>query len=99
MCCFGIMIQYLPGIIREPDDSIFNYRTDENFMDFFDPDFSAEFQPNFETPELEAEARAACGDDEFCLFDIAATGRMEVGMSTLIGGQILDEIIELSIPG
>ena len=48
---------------------------------------------------MEMQALEACGGDNFCLFDIAATGRMEVGLSTLAASQELEEIIEVSRPG
>ena len=86
------------GIVGRPEDSLFIYRVNENWEDFFAPDFPAVFQPSFANPELESQARSLCNGDQFCLFDIAATGRMDVGMSTQIGGQILEEVIEISAP-
>ena len=41
---------------------------------------------------MQMQAFEACGGDSFCLFDIAATGRMEVGLSTLAASQELEEI-------
>ena len=32
----------------------------------------------------------------FCLFDIAATGRTDIGLSTLVGSQTFDDIVALS---
>ena len=40
-----------------------------------------------------------CGGDIFCLFDVAATGRMDIGLSTLNGSQNFDELVKLSYPG
>ena len=37
----------------------------------------------FDDPALEAQARTVCGDDKACLFDVAATGNLEIGRSTL----------------
>jgi hypothetical protein len=56
------------------------------------------FQPVFDDPVLEQEARDACGEDEFCLFDIAATKRVEIGMATMQGGESFDRIVEMSAP-
>ena len=53
----------------------------------------------FASPELEAEARDVCQNDTFCLYDIAATGRVELGMTTLRGNQEFEEIAELSAAG
>ena len=40
-----------------------------------------------------------CGDDVFCLYDVATTGRMDIGLSTLNGSQDFDELVKLSYPG
>ena len=87
-----------PGIINSDESSLFSYRTNENRMTFFDPRFPAVFEPSFADSEAESRARSICNGDQFCLFDIAATGREDVGMSTQIGGQALEEIIEISAP-
>ena len=39
-----------------------------------------------------------CGDNFFCLFDIAATGETDIGMTTLRGAEEYEEILELQIP-
>ena len=87
-----------PGIVDSAESSLFSYHTDENWMDFSAPEFAAVFEPIFATSELESQAYSICNGDQFCLFDIAATGRIDVGMSTQIGGQALEEIIEISAP-
>ena len=87
-----------PGIVDSEESSLFSYRTNENWMDFFEPQFPAMFEPSFADSEAESRALSICNGDEFCLFDIAATGREDVGMSTQIGGQALEEIIEISAP-
>ena len=53
----------------------------------------------FSSAELEQEATELCGEDHQCLFDVAATGRSDIGLSTLTSGNMLDEIIQLQIPG
>ena len=40
-----------------------------------------------------------CGEDVFCLFDVATTGRMDIGLSTLNGSQNFEELVNLSYPG
>lgn len=40
-----------------------------------------------------------CGDDKYCLFDIAATKKVEIGRATMEGGQAFDEIVNMSAPG
>ena len=53
----------------------------------------------FSDPALEAQAMELCDGDEFCLFDIASTGRIEIGMSTLEATQTCELFLELSLPG
>ena len=80
-------------------DSLFTYQPGETWATFYDPFFQPTFQPKFANPKLEAEAKELCGDDIFCLFDVAATGNMDIGLSTLRGGQEIDEITEVQVPG
>ena len=42
---------------------------------------------------------AICGNDSFCLFDIAATGNMDIGLSTLDGSLNYETIVEMADPG
>ncbi len=56
------------------------------------------FAPSFTNPSLEEEAKSVCGDDSFCLFDVAATGRVAIGAATMEGQEMLDTIIEMSQP-
>ena len=55
-------------------------------------------EPVFQDADLEAEANMLCGEDEFCLFDIAATGRTELGLSTLRTSQEIVQLETLSLP-
>ena len=41
------------------------------------------FEPTFSSSVLEQQANAVCGDDIFCQYDIAATGRTDIGQATL----------------
>ena len=72
------------------------YADGENWLTFYDPDFTPIFEPSFTDPDLEELANTLCGDDVFCRYDIATTGRAEIGMSTQQGGQEFEELIELS---
>ena len=66
---------------------------------FYDPHFVPLYEPRFTDSIIRTQAFETCSGDTFCLFDIAATGRMEVGLSTLSASQELEEIIEVSQPG
>ena len=87
------------GIIDDPAESLFSYGPGEEWRTFYDPDFVPFYEPVFADSNMQMQAIEACGGDSFCLFDIAATGRMEVGLSTLAASQELEEIIEVSQPG
>ena len=87
------------GIIDDPDNSLFSYEEGKSWADYFDLDFTPAYQPTFTDPALEERAMEICGDDQFCVFDIAATEREEVGMSTMQGNLDLEVITELSQPG
>ena len=65
-------------------------------MSFYDPSYSPIYHINFSNSSLEEKAKKICGDDEFCLFDIAATGRVEIGETTFTGGQDFERLINLS---
>ena len=87
------------GIIDDPVNSLFSYEEGKSWADYFDPNFTPAYQPAFTDPALEERAMEICGDDQFCVFDIAATEREEVGMSTMQGNLDLEVITELSQPG
>ena len=87
------------GIIDDPDNSLFSYQEGKSWTDYFSPDFTPAYQPTFTDPALEERAMEICGDDQLCVFDIAATEREEVGMSTMQGNLDLEMITELSQPG
>ena len=86
------------GIIRSPADSLFTYAPGKNWSDFYAPDFVPMFVTEFNNTQLEEEAKEVCGDDRFCLFDIAATKRVEIGAATMIDGEMFDTIVEMAVP-
>ena len=53
----------------------------------------------FNNSELEQNANEVCGDEQFCRFDIAATGRTEIGLATRDSVMRVEEIFELSLEG
>lgn len=88
-----------PGIVDSARKSLFFYQPEESWDTFYDPFFHPSYKPNFTNPELELEANEICGDDVFCLFDIAVTGIKEVGIATHESSQLIEEINTYSIPG
>ena len=87
------------GIIDSARKSLFFYQPGESWDTFYNPYFIPSYQPTFGDPDIELQAREICGDDEFCLFDVAATGRVDVGVSTLESSDVIEEIYSFLIPG
>uniref|UniRef100_A0A1X7TZR4 EGF-like domain-containing protein n=2 Tax=Amphimedon queenslandica TaxID=400682 RepID=A0A1X7TZR4_AMPQE len=85
-------------IIGDPSDSLFIYDFPKRWSTYYDPSFTPVYEPVFTDPNLEEKANEICGNDDFCKFDIAATGRTEIGEATLNGGKIFDAIVNLSQP-
>ena len=67
------------GIVDSPLDSLFTYQPGQSWSTFYNPYFTPDFRPVFSSPALEQQANATCGGDVQCLFDIAATGNVEIG--------------------
>ncbi len=81
------------------EDSIFTYSNGFSFSSFYLPNYTPAFSPNFSDRGLEAEANEVCMGDTFCLFDVAATGSVDIGLSTLVGGLEFENIANISLPG
>ena len=86
------------GIIDDPSDSLFTYKFGQDWSTFYFPDFTPVYEPSFVDSVLEEKANEICGDDLFCKFDIAATGRVEIGEATYQGGQDFEQLVNLSKP-
>ncbi|XP_078687900.1 mucin-like protein isoform X2 [Branchiostoma floridae x Branchiostoma belcheri] len=71
----------------------FHYLEGESLESLRDTSFSPGFTDavTFDDPELEAQARAICGDDQNCLFDISQTGDPSVGETTKTQSDTLTE--------
>ena len=95
-----MLILYInAGIIDDVAESLFTYSNNESFSSYHDPAFLPTFELEFTDPELETEARQICGNDQFCLFDIAATGRLEIGLGTAQGNLEFEAIVNITTPG
>ena len=86
------------GILKDSSQSLFSYNTSSDFFSYYDPTFIPAFTPQFNNSELEEQAKVACKGDTECLFDIAATGRMEIGMATLEQQVIIENAREITKP-
>lgn len=89
---------HITGIIDNSENSLFTY-TNGSLGDYHFPDFAPVYEPTFTDPDEQRRAMDICAEDAFCLFDIAATKRVEVGMSTMQGNVDLEMITMLSQPG
>ena len=57
------------------------------------------FEPDFgNNTGLQEAAKEICGDDTFCLFDIATTKRTEIGATTLVDSENFEDIMNSSKP-
>lgn len=74
------------------------YKPGDNLFTYFDPTFAPVFEPNFNDTKLEEEALKICGDDRFCLFDIATTKRKEIGATTLSDSENFEVMVNSSEP-
>ena len=86
------------GIINNPRDSLFTYQFGESWSTFYFPSFIPTYEPSFSDPSLKQKADEICGDDDFCKFDIAATGIVEIGEATNQAVQEVEQLINLSRP-
>ena len=93
-----ISLVFCLGIIVKASDSLFSYRPRENHGTFYFPNFSPMFSATFTNATLEREAKEICGEDNFCLFDIAATGRVEIGAATMEAVKMIETIDEMTKP-
>ncbi|KAL9979187.1 hypothetical protein ACROYT_G016809 [Oculina patagonica] len=75
---FGVKWQIIQS------QSLFTYGHNESVDTFFDPDFEPMFADNiiWENNSTKEKAEAQCGDDHECLFDVASTNDLSVGMVT-----------------
>jgi len=64
--------------------SLFNYANNESVDTFKDFDFVPMFADNitWHNDSLREKAEAECGDDHECLFDVASTNDLSVGLVT-----------------
>ena len=95
------LLHFFIGIIANAEDSIFSYQESlgESWDFFHHPDYMPAFSPTFDDPALEEIAVEICGDSQFCLFDIAATKRPEIGTTTAVNNEEFDMVVTMSQPG
>jgi hypothetical protein len=87
------------GILNSASESLFAYNLPgDGFENFRDIEFEPVLAPVFDDPVLRETAETLCGDNEFCLFDIAATKMVDIGMATMMDIGEFDTIVELAQP-
>jgi len=87
------------GIIDSPVDSLFTYKPGETWSTFYEPYFVPIYQPVFSDSTLQQQATEVCGSDLECFFDMAATGRQDIGQVSVEVEQEIEEILELQVTG
>ena len=94
-----IFLLCLAGILSDSSQSLFSYDDSSSaFSSFYDPTFTPAFSPQFNNSELEEQANLLCQGDFECLFDIAATGRVEIGNATLEQQANIENTNEITKP-
>ncbi len=76
---------------------MFTYQANESWSTFYFPDFVPPFETTFTNSTLESLAKEKCNNDRLCLFDVAATERIEVGIATMEDVEIINRIEEASV--
>jgi hypothetical protein len=69
-------------IVNEPRESLFTYQSKGGWDTFHKPKFVPLFDIVFPDNATETEAHEVCESDQYCLYDIAATGIIDIGIST-----------------
>ena len=77
---------------------MFTYHFGQSWSTCYFQSFIPVYEPSFIDTALKEKADQICGDDVFCKFDIATTGRIEIGEATYRGGQELEQLVNLSKP-
>ena len=65
---------------------------------YYYPGYTPLFEAVFSDSTLQEQAEEICGSDDRCLFDIATTGRIEIGIATIEQVEFIDNITDLSLP-
>ncbi|XP_022803205.1 mucin-like protein [Stylophora pistillata] len=79
--------------------SLFTYADNESVASFSDLDFEPMFADNitWQNDSIKIKAKAQCGDDHECLFDVASTNDLSVGLVTKdISVQLVNESKQLN---
>lgn len=80
-----------------PRKSLFTYGPNGDWDSFYDVNYTPAFEPTFSSAELEQQANEVCGGNQLCLFDIAATGDVNIGTSTAHSVQEHEKLMELFV--
>ena len=66
---------------------MFTYRGGKDYDDYVDPGFTPVFLEDaesiFSNSTLQKETKKICGDNKQCMFDIAVSGKTNIGQVTL----------------
>lgn len=89
---------FIAGIVSDPSKSLFTYGADGDWDFYNDVEYVPAFEPSFSSSELEQQANEICGEDLLCIFDIAATGNIDIGSSTMESVRQQEELKQLLVP-
>ena len=86
------------GIVSDPHSSLFTYGPDRDWDSFYKVNYVPAFEASFSSNELEQQANETCGNNKLCIFDIAATGDVAIGISTMESLKEYEKLKELFLP-
>ncbi|CAL8117126.1 unnamed protein product [Orchesella dallaii] len=84
----------LKWMIRQQNESIFNYRPGESLITFFNPDFSPHFEIDFES--VPQNVTNLCEQNEECIFDYVTTGSTVLAKATLESIREYERLVKLA---
>ena len=80
------LLSLFPGRIKVESESLFTYMEGLSLLSysrpFYKPGFLDRKDLKFSNKALEVKARAACGSNIRCLFDIHTTSKVAIGIAT-----------------
>ena len=88
----------MTGIVSTASESLFTHDQSDSFYTYYQPSYTPLFEVAFTNSTLETLAQNECQGNDLCLFDVAATGDIKIGVATLKEIDRVDSVIEISGP-
>ena len=85
-------------MVSDPSKSLFTYDQSDSFSTYHHPEYIPLFEVSFTNSSLQTLAELQCQGSQLCLFDVAATGNIEVGVATMYEDNFIAFVVETSKP-